>query len=262
MSDPVDFSRNATVYDRRHGAFVRAEAVRELAELAALRPDSRVLDLGAGTGRMSVPLARAGCRVIGVDVSHVMLASLRSKAGAVRVAAIAGDGAQLPIADASCDAVVVARLLYLVPELRRLLDEVRRVLKPGACLLHEWGNGAGVEEWVQIREHARALFESAGIAEPFHPGVRHAADVDAYLLEHGFELRDLREFDPDIVMTLRQFLDRIASGECSYTWKVPTDVQRRCVSALVAWATDRFDLTHVVADPVVWRIYRTSADTR
>ena len=255
MPDRVDFSRNVTVYDRRHGAFLSADAARELARLAALRPDSRVLELGAGTGRVALPLAEAGCRVFGLDVSHAMLMSLRGKAGAARVPVIVGEGARLPISSAVCDAVVIARLLYLVPEWRQLLDEARRALQPGGCLLHEWGNGAGSEEWVQIRERARALFEAAGIAEPFHPGARNAADVDTHLLEHGFELHAVREFDADVTMTLQTFVDRIVSGECSYTWKVPTDVRRRCLSELVAWANGTFDLTHTVADPIVWRIY-------
>src|SRR5215471_5532263 len=71
--DRVDFSRNVAVYDRRHGAFLDAEAARELARLAALGPDSRVLELGAGTGRVAVPLARTGACVMGLDVSHSML---------------------------------------------------------------------------------------------------------------------------------------------------------------------------------------------
>jgi ubiquinone/menaquinone biosynthesis C-methylase UbiE len=259
VPDRVDFSRNVTVYDRRHGAFLPADAARELARLAGLRPDSRVLELGAGTGRVALPLAEAGCRVIGLDISHAMLVSLRGKTSAVRVPVVVGDGAQLPIPNAGCDAVVVARLLYLVPDWRRLLDEARRVLKPGGCLLHEWGNGAGSEEWVQIRERARALFEQAGIAEPFHPGARNVTDVDAHLLEHGFETHAVRQFDADVTMTLRQFLDRIVSGECSYTWKVPTNVRQRSLCELVAWAVRTFDLSHVIANPVVWRIHCKTA---
>ena len=44
---------------------------------------------------------------------------------------VAGVGEQLPFAGASFDAVVIARLLYLVPEWQTLLRDVRRVLRPG-----------------------------------------------------------------------------------------------------------------------------------
>lgn len=71
----------------------------------------------------------------------------------------------------------------------------------------------------------------------------------------GTRLPVVKTFAADVTMTLREFLDRIASGECSYTWKLPADVQRRCVIQLVGWATDTFDLTQVVADPIVWRVY-------
>ena len=57
-----------------------------------------------------------------------------------------------------------ARLLYLVSDWRDVLRESVRVAKPHASLMHEWGNGTVDEEWVQIRERARRLFEEAGLA--------------------------------------------------------------------------------------------------
>jgi SAM-dependent methyltransferase len=56
-----------------------------------------------------------------------------------------------------------------------VLREALDVLKPGGCLFHEWGNGEADEEWVQIREKARRLFEGAGVKNPFDPGARSEA---------------------------------------------------------------------------------------
>ena len=65
MSERVDFSANAPVYDRRHGAALAPEVARSLALEAALTRGARVLDVGAGPGRVreacgarSVRLAR------------------------------------------------------------------------------------------------------------------------------------------------------------------------------------------------------------
>ena len=48
-NDRVDFSQNASIYDRRHGAAVSDDVVRRLAAAAALEPGVRLLDIGAGT---------------------------------------------------------------------------------------------------------------------------------------------------------------------------------------------------------------------
>src|SRR5690349_4837198 len=162
-SERVDFSRNAAVYDRRHGSLLARDAARQLAEIAELDRSSRVLDVGAGTGRIAIPMADRS-RIVVVDVARPMLATLQSKAGERRIPAMVADACRLPFLENQFDAVVIARLLYLVPAWRELVDEALRVLKPGGRVLHEWGNGAGTEEWAQIRDRARAIFEDAGVA--------------------------------------------------------------------------------------------------
>ena len=63
-------------------------AVDRLAELAG---DGAALEFAVGTGRIALPLAERGVRVVGIDSSEAMLARLREKPGAGRVEALAGD---------------------------------------------------------------------------------------------------------------------------------------------------------------------------
>jgi hypothetical protein len=63
-------------------------AVETLAELAG---DGAALEFAVGTGRIALPLAERGVRVVGIDSSEAMLARLREKPGAERVAAMVGD---------------------------------------------------------------------------------------------------------------------------------------------------------------------------
>jgi hypothetical protein len=63
-------------------------AVERLAELAG---DGGALEFAIGTGRIALPLAERGVRVAGIDNSEAMLARLREKPGAERIAAMAGD---------------------------------------------------------------------------------------------------------------------------------------------------------------------------
>jgi SAM-dependent methyltransferase len=97
---------------------------------AAVRPGARLLDAGCGSGRMAIPLARAGYRVIGMDLVRGGLLEMRGKAD---VDAVEGDVRTLPFRDGAFDAVVCYDVLQhlLEPERRTATSEVLRVLAPG-----------------------------------------------------------------------------------------------------------------------------------
>ncbi len=258
-SHRVDFSGNAPIYDRRHGAVLPADVARRLVAAAGLSGGAMLLDIGAGTGRVAIALAALGCRVAALEPASGMLASLREKTAglpaAPRIGGIVGEGARLPFADASFDAVVLARVLYLMSDWRAVVSESVRVLKSSGAILFEWGNGSADEPWVRIREKARELFERAGVPEPFHPGARRDSDVLDALQRHGFETVAAIKGPPDVSMTLAAFLDRIASGELSYIWKMPEPLRAPCIDELRRWAAEQFDLDReVMPGEINWRV--------
>jgi SAM-dependent methyltransferase len=256
----VDFSGNAGVYDRRHGGLLPESAAREL--IAGLPPGACVLDVGAGTGRVSVALATLGFDVTALEPADGMLGALRAKAVGLRVRLVRGEGGALPFPPASFDAVVLSRILYLLSDWRQVLLEAVRALEPGGRLLHEWGNGSPDEEWVQIREHARALFEEAGLTHPFHPGVREEREVEQFLASRGLRPAAQVSLGPGPPLPLSDFLRKIDEGECSYVWNVPEAIQARCLPALRTWAASRFDLDRPLPFPreIRWTIYRRAGD--
>lgn len=109
----------------------------QLAALCGVAAGDRVLDLGCGPGVSAFGmLDRApGARVVGLDLSRAMvrLANLRRRLERApgEVEFVEGDAMRLPFEDASFDAVTGHSFLYLVPDLGRVLREVRRVLRPG-----------------------------------------------------------------------------------------------------------------------------------
>lgn len=83
----------ADVYDDWYDDPVETEAAVDL--LVALSDGGPVLDVGAGTGRLTLPLARRGLEVVAVDAAEAMLARLRSKAGDALVRTVVGDAGDL-----------------------------------------------------------------------------------------------------------------------------------------------------------------------
>src|SRR3954467_12898062 len=71
--------------------FDRAEVEPVVDFLAELAGDGAALELGVGTGRIALPLARRGARGHGGDLSEAMVARLRAKPGAEQVAVTVGD---------------------------------------------------------------------------------------------------------------------------------------------------------------------------
>ena len=253
----VDFSQNAPVYDRRHGAVLSEADTRRIAAAAALTPGARVADLGAGTGRVAIALSELGCDVFAVEPAAGMLQAMRAKAQDLAIAVVSAEGARLPFAEARFDAVVIARLLYLTADWQDVLREASRVLTHGGRVLHEWGNGEPDEEWVQVRERARSLFEEAGVASPFHPGVRSEAEVEDFFTTLEYRLVDSVVLGPGPSLTLSEFLRRLVAGDFSYTWGVPPTIRAHCLPILMRWAANAFDLERAVPIPrsLRWTIH-------
>lgn len=127
----------------------------------------RVLDVGCGTGRHSLPLMQAGANVVGIDFSPEMLAIARRRATAIlRSGAAEFQQHSLPdpfpFGDESFDLVVMGLVIEHVADLGAVLQESHRVLKPGGrCLvsaLHPERTAAG--------QRARFIDPSTGLRTP------------------------------------------------------------------------------------------------
>ncbi len=105
------------------------------ATLAALdaQPGETVLDLAAGTGTSSEPLADAGVHVVPCDLSTGMLREGRRRRPDLPF--VAGDALHLPFADASFDAVTMSFGLRNVSDVDAALAELLRVTRPGGRLV-------------------------------------------------------------------------------------------------------------------------------
>ena len=102
-------------------------------EALSLKPRSRVLDSGAGTGGAALELARRGHGVTAIDASLAMArrATARAAAAALRVEVLTMDGQNLSLPDGSFDAALSVLGVILFPDAVRGLSELRRTVRRG-----------------------------------------------------------------------------------------------------------------------------------
>ncbi len=102
------------------------------------RPGERILEVGVGTG-LSLPLYPNHVKVVGIDLSEPMLAQARAKAKEENVTAVEEllimDAQNMTFRDNSFDKVVAMYLASVVPDVAKLVDEIRRVCKPDGTII-------------------------------------------------------------------------------------------------------------------------------
>jgi ubiquinone/menaquinone biosynthesis C-methylase UbiE len=158
-----------------------------------LLPESTVLDVGAGTGYLSLPLARvlgdSGC-VYSLDTCNELLQVLEAKASrgrlGNRIQVCQGSALQLEYPSESFDFVFSSYLLHeLAGRAPAALREMHRVLKPqGEIVLADYRMTADAERCRQIEDWYQAQADGGG-ADELHLRFR-LEDVESMLLEAGF----------------------------------------------------------------------------
>jgi SAM-dependent methyltransferase len=120
-----------------------------IATIGGLAGGPRVLDVGAGTGRLSAPLQQAGYDVVAVEPLDAMRAILTGHIGAAN--ALAGRAEALPLDDASVDGAVCSDAWHWF-DAARAAGELARVVRPGGgvvvCVSHpSWDAPEGAPDW-------------------------------------------------------------------------------------------------------------------
>lgn len=132
------FGAAAEVYDRSRPSYP-VDAVRY-----ALPPDARrVVDVGAGTGKLTAVLLALGMEVVAVEPSPEMRALLPARAHVLE-----GTAERIPVPDGSVDAVLAAHAFHWF-DVDLALPEIARVLRPGGTLGVLWNDRDESVDWVR-----------------------------------------------------------------------------------------------------------------
>jgi SAM-dependent methyltransferase len=224
----VGFSRSVDAYERG-----RPEYPPEALAPLGLRPELEVLDLAAGSGKLTRPLLEAGAEVTAVEPVAEMRAALPD---AARV--LEGTAESIPLADGAVELVTVGQAFHWF-DAPVALAEIRRMLRPDGGLALVWNVRDETAVWV-----AR-LTEVIGWYK--HPASRYqtvdwAAEVAA---AGGYEPLRLASVRWAQEMTRDLLRDRIRS--ISYIAGLPADEQDRVVGRVLELVEDfdePFDLPH------------------
>ena len=129
------WDKHSASYDRQMGFFDR-HLFRDSRAWVCAQASGRTLEVAIGTG-LNLPLYPAGITLTGIDFSPAMLDIARRRAGELGTPADLreADAQALPFAEDDFDTVVCTFSLCAIPDHRRALAEMRRVLRPGGLLL-------------------------------------------------------------------------------------------------------------------------------
>ncbi|HEY7946268.1 MAG TPA: class I SAM-dependent methyltransferase [Acidimicrobiales bacterium] len=229
----ISFDRAADFYDASRSLPDDVHHLLTTVLATELGRRSLCLEIGVGTGRIALPLAAAGVRLVGVDIAPKMLQRLVANAGGRQPFPISvADVTALPFDAVAFDAVIASHLLHLIPEWGRAVDEAVRVLRPGGAFLVDFGGGAP-SPW---NESMRAVLREHGV-DRARPGMSDPGPVADHLSGRA-RARPL----PPLTMTVRRSLGQdLADTRAqinSWTWSASAEQIAAACDALRQWAAD------------------------
>jgi SAM-dependent methyltransferase len=203
------FGSAAAAYAEHRPGYAEAAVRWALEPVRDGRP-VRVADVGAGTGKLTATLIGLGAEVTAVEPDPQMLAELRRTMPEVR--SVPGSAEEIPLPDASLDAVLAGQAMHWF-DMNRALPEIARVLRPGGVLaslwnvdddrvgwvaglaemskrkssvtLTRWRDGAAQSRQEWLRGAGSDLFSAAEVGEFGHGQVRTAASLLATIGTHS-----------------------------------------------------------------------------
>jgi SAM-dependent methyltransferase len=228
------FSRAAAEYERGRPGYPPAAL-----EPLHLSPELVVLDLAAGTGKLTRALAASGATVIAVEPVAEMRAALPSSAEALD-----GTAEAIPLGDGSVDLVTVAQAFHWFDG-DAALAEIHRVLRPGGRLALIWNRR--VED-----DPVNVAFDA--IVDPHREGVpTHRRDEWRAAFERSTLFGPLEErvFDNEQVLDSDGLADRI--GSISFIASLPDGERAHVLADVRALAADGPVTVPYTTEVFVWK---------
>lgn len=200
-SAAVGFERASDAYERGRPDYP-VDAVAYIVEQLGIGPGRRVLDLAAGTGKLTRALAATGARVVAVEPVSAMRETLASVLPSVHT--VAGTAEALPLGDGSVSSATVAQAFHWF-DAPAAIDELHRVLRDRGRLCLIWNVRDGSHP---LQASLSALLAPYRAATPSHGGERWWG---AFEQTDRFTIPELAAFRHEQHVDIEGLVDRVLS---------------------------------------------------
>ena len=197
----------AEAYERFMGRWSRRLAFPFL-KFAGLKDGNRVLDVGSGTGSLTLAILQEGpaSRVVGIDPSPAYVAHARMRAGGGNATFEEGDAQRLRFPDGSFDAALALLVVNFIPDRATAVREMARVTREGGVVAAAvWDYGDGMEMLRVFWDEAVALDPAIEPKDERHMPVCRQGELAALWRSQG--LLDVREGPLVIPLNFSSFDD-------------------------------------------------------
>jgi ubiquinone/menaquinone biosynthesis C-methylase UbiE len=233
--DPVasSFERHRALPDE-----VAQEIRRVILATIDASPRPRLLDIGAGTGRLGRAFVQAGDDYVAADLSFGMLREFMRKShdgDCGTPLLVQANGEQLPFRDGSFDAVMLVQIFGGMQGWRRVIDETKRVLRTsGVLLMGRWLIPPnGIDE--EMKRRIQVLFAEMSLS-PERQSTRENAQQ--WLDATAAQSTRITAATWQVSRTPRDFLERRSSG--AQFSMLRAAVKTEVLEKLSAWAVESF----------------------
>jgi ubiquinone/menaquinone biosynthesis C-methylase UbiE len=212
------------------------------------------LEIGVGTGRIALPLARAGMSMVGVDISREMLRTLVDKMDTSNLTIVVADATRLPFSANSFASAIAAHVFHLIPSWTIAVAELLRVVRPDGVILASRGGGHSTEWAREVRRH---FFVEAG--DPaWPPGAGRLEELDEHMRSLDVEARALPVLSVEGETSIDDVIAHLEAGYASACWSLDEGTRKKAGAATREWAAAKFgdlDQARPSADSSVWHAY-------
>jgi ubiquinone/menaquinone biosynthesis C-methylase UbiE len=232
-SESIVFDPAAGYYDETRGFApgVEGPAIAAMVRAGEFAPDSRILEVGIGTGRIALPLAAHVRSVTGVDLSRGMIDRLLAKRDDQAVYPVLADATRLPLPTNAFEGAVAVHIFHLIPAWQTALQEVARALKPDGRLVSAYYDQA--EKLSPVHELLSAAWDEAvGRDRMENVGVPRAR-YGTFLTEEGWrQVGEPQVYEYTQTRTPREHVRRMEQRVWSQCWRLPDEVVVRGATAM------------------------------
>ena len=201
------FFAESAAYERFMGRWSRLVAPL-LVQFADIRDGQAVLDVGSGTGALTLAAAQAApsAQITGVDPSASYVSYAQGRAPTERVRFAVGDAQALQMPDATFDRVVSLFVMNFIPDRAKALREMIRVTRPGGLIAAAiWDYGDGMQMLRAFWDEAVALDPAVAARDERNMPLSRQGELAALWREHG--LVQVEEQPLTIRMSFSSFED-------------------------------------------------------